>query len=252
MHTRRSGLRACDTLSSSRSAFRLRSVLRRASRQIPAAVLGGDAFAPCLASVQGSWPGCHTGGGSAGYIWRHSLGQQSTFRGAFEVAPVVDGALEPSPSAASTARCHGAGRRKVGQQEAPHQRRKRDGFWSSTLLGNVRGPDRKGWSPFFRWCASGSATRADRGRVDHPRGIVNQASLIEFDVEPLQNAIEKPGGLPLPKPVVHRLPPAVALGQITPSCSEQRIQRIPFRTVRSLRRGRPIVWSGKRSAISSH
>lgn len=54
--------------------------------------------------------------------------------------------------------------------------------------------------------------------------MVNLTLLIEFDVEPLQSVIEKPDGLPLPKPVVDRLLSTVAMignrsGQIAPGRS---------------------------------
>ena len=56
-------------------------------------------------------------------------------------------------------------------------------------------------------------------RRTHTPNIVNQAPLVEFDVEPLQNAIKKPDGLPLAKPVADCFPRAVAFGQTAPSRS---------------------------------
>lgn len=156
MRTFRSGLPVANTLSSSRPAFRLRLVLRRASRQISAAVLGGDAPAPFLASAQGSLRGGLVHGGSAGCARRRSRGRQPTFRCAFAACPVVDREYEPSPSAASGEGCHGADPGKAGRQEALRQRRKRDGFWSSARLGSTRGPDWMGCGPFFTGATAGA------------------------------------------------------------------------------------------------
>jgi hypothetical protein len=127
---------------------------------------GADVFSPRRASAQESWAGCPAGRGSNGCVRPRSLDRQPTFRGVFTAYPVPGGER--------------------------HWRRKRDGSCSSALHGSARGPDRRGWGPPFPRYPSGSTAPADGGRVDHSEQkflpyIVNQAPLVEFDVEPLSN-----------------------------------------------------------------